>query len=99
MFPQTYVSKSLIQGKGLFAGETIGKDTIIGWVKNVACRNDGRHVLWITEETGYKVLCNLRYINHSDHPHACYYDDLSVVAIRDIRAHDEITHNYDCQEW
>ena len=58
MFPQTYVSKSLIHGKGLFAGEAVGKDTIIGWVKTLACHKDGRHVLWITEETGYEVLCD-----------------------------------------
>ena len=48
---------------------------------------------------GIEVLCNLKYINHSEDPNACYYDDLSVVALRDIEPHEEITHNYYSNDW
>jgi len=51
-------------------------------------------VLWISETEAMEVTCELKYINHADYPNACYYDDLSVVALRDIRAHEEITHDY-----
>jgi SET domain-containing protein len=45
------------------------------------------------------VSCNLKYINHADNPNACYYDDLTVAAIRDISANEEITHNYETADW
>ena len=46
---------------------------------------------------GIEVLCRFRYINHADDPNACYYDDFSVVALRDIWPGEEITHDYSCQ--
>ena len=67
---------------------------MIGWLKGKRTRQDGEHVLWISATEAIEVTCNLRYINHSDQPNACYYDDLSVVALADIEAHQEITHNY-----
>jgi len=33
-------------------------------------------------------------INHSDTPNATFYDNLDVCATRDIKAGEEITHNY-----
>jgi SET domain-containing protein len=45
------------------------------------------------------VICDLKYINHCERPNACYYDDLSVVALRDIEAGEEITHDYCCGDW
>ena len=51
-------------------------------------------MLWINASEAIEVSCELRYINHADDANACYYDDLSVVALRDIAAHQEITHNY-----
>ena len=94
-----YIADSSIHGKGLFAGGFIGSGTVIGWLEGKPSQIDGRYVLWVSENSGFEVEGELKYINHSDHPNACYYDDLSVVAIRNIRAHEEITHNYDCQEW
>ena len=99
MFPQTYVTSSPIHGSGLYSDENISKNTIIGWLTFVTCQKDSSHVLWIDEKSGYEVLCDLKFINHSDHPNACYYDDFSVMAICDIKAGEEITHNYDCGEW
>ena len=99
MAETTYVATSGIHGKGLFAGKTILQGTIIGWLNGRPSSNDGPYVLWISACEGIEVLCNLKYINHADDPNACYYDDLSVVALRDIKPGDEITHNYSCRDW
>ena len=90
----TYVADSKIHGKGLFAASRITRGSVIGWLEGVPCRHDGCYVLWISPTEAFEVTCDLRYINHADKPNACYYDDLSVVALRDIAAHQEITHNY-----
>ena len=50
--------------------------------------------MWVDDENGFLVKCDLRYINHSDTPNAAYYDDLEVCAVRDIEPGEEITHNY-----
>jgi len=99
MHQKTYVAASLIHGKGLFAKTAIAGGEVIGWLNGKPCSTDAAHVLWISERQGIEVLCDLRYINHSDDPNACYYDDLSVVALRDIEAHEEITHNYNSNDW
>lgn len=99
MQKNTYVAASAIHGKGLFANTAIPGDTIIGWLNGKPCSTDGAYILWISEREGIEVLCDLRYINHSDEPNACYYDDLSVVALRDIEPHEEITHNYNSNDW
>jgi len=90
-----YVSDSLIHGQGLFARINIPKDTIIGILQGKPCKRNGCYVLWLSETRGFKVSCDLKYINHADKPNACYYDDLSVVALRNIEANEEITHNYE----
>lgn len=95
----TYIAVSKIHGKGLFANTAIGSGTVIGWLNGKPCCSDGTYVLWISEHQGIEVLCDLRYINHSDNPNACYYDDLSVIALRDIAPHEEITHDYNSNNW
>ncbi len=99
MSDNIYVADSAIHGKGLFANTTIPDGATIGWLNGKPCSTDGDHVLWISEREGIEVLCDLRYINHSDEPNACYYDDLSVVALRDIDPYEEITHNYASNDW
>jgi len=99
MHKNTYVAASAIHGKGLFANSAIAGGDIIGWLNGKPCSTDGAYVLWIGERQGIEVLCDLRYINHADDPNACYYDDLSVVALRDIEPHEEITHNYNSNDW
>ena len=94
----TYVAESSIHGRGLFASTTIEKHTVIGYLQGKTTRKDGSYVLWLDQKTGFEVSCDLRFINHSETPNACYYDDLSVVAIRDIKAGEEITHNYEA-DW
>jgi len=53
----------------------------------------------LDEALAVEVTCDLKFINHSDRPNACYYDDLSVVALRDIETGEEITHDYACGDW
>jgi len=95
MKKQVCVDDSPIHGKGLFARCDILKGSIIGVVKGVVAKKDGPYVLWLNEEQGIRVRCNLRYINHSKQPNAAYYDTLEVIALRDIRRGEEITHNYE----
>ena len=95
----TFVAASRIHGKGLFAAAPISAGTVIGRLKTRSAKRDGTYVLWLSETRGVEVLCDLRFINHSVRPNACYYDDLSVVALRNIRKGEEITHDYGCGDW
>ena len=94
----TYVAKSPIHGQGLFAREPIARDSVIGHLEGEHTLQDGMYVLWIDEENGFEVSCDLKYINHHQKANACYYDDKTVVALRDIQAGEEITHNYEA-DW
>ena len=96
---RTYVANSDIHGRGLFAADDISSGSIIGYLQGKPSQADGTYVLWLSAAEAFEVECDLKYINHADEPNACYYDDLSVVALRDIRAGEEITHNYGCREW
>ena len=89
-----FVDDSPIHGRGLFAKNFIPSGTLIGVAQVRAAEEDGDHVLWVDENTGFHVQCNLRYINHSDAPNAAYYDSLEVCSVRDIKAGEEITHDY-----
>jgi SET domain-containing protein len=91
----TYVSDSNIHGKGLFARVDIPKSTVIGTIQGKPCKRNGPHVIWLSETEAFKVSCHLKFINHTDKPNACYYDDLTVVALRKIDKGEEITHNYE----
>ncbi len=95
----TYVDKSYIHGYGLYARIPIGKGSIIGKLEGRPSQEDGSYVLWLSETERFEVSCHLKYINHSDSPNACYYDDLTVVAIRDIATDEEITHDYEAADW
>jgi SET domain-containing protein len=94
-----YIASSKIHGQGLFADCHIPAGTIIGWLQGIPCKRDGSHVLWLSADEAIEVTCELRYINHSDDPNACYYDDLSVMALRDIHPQEEITHDYASNDW
>ena len=98
MIKNTYVAPSRIHGSGLFARIPIKGGEVIGYLQGRPSKVDGDYVLWISETQGIEVLCDLRYINHSEKPNACYYDDLSVVALRDIAPDEEITHDYACDD-
>ena len=54
----------------------------------------GDHVLWLGEENGVYVWCDVAVTNHSEEPTAAYYDTLEVCALTDIATGEEITHDY-----
>ena len=89
-----YVSESPIHGRGLYAARIIKEGEVLGKLEGEATKVDGPHVLWLTDETGFKVNCDLRFINHSKKPNAIYYDDLTVVALCEIAVDEEIMHDY-----
>ncbi len=93
--PHSYhVAESSIHGKGVFASRQISKGEILGTLRTTPAKTNGSHVLWITEDNKVRVHCDLRYVNHSELANACYYDTLEVVALRDIKKGEEITHDY-----
>lgn len=94
MVKKVYIKESNIHGLGLFAKNRIRQGEVIGAINPTPVEINGPHVLWVTEHEGHMVDGPLRYINHSVDPNACYYDDLTVVALQDIQPGDEITHNY-----
>jgi SET domain-containing protein len=92
---KVYVDDSNIHGKGLFAKTHIAAGEVIGIANGEHTKRNGPHVLWLDNKTGFHVQCEMRFINHSDEPNACYYDNLEVCAIRNIAPGEEITHNYE----
>ena len=95
MSKKIFVAESPIHGKGLFAKKHINQGEVIGIIEGKKTSRNGPHVLWFSEKTAIKVKCDLRFINHSDKPNACYYDTREVIALRDIPPGEEITHNYE----
>jgi len=94
MVKKVEVKQSHIHGMGLFAKHKIYQGEVIGAIKPKPAKKNGPHVLWVTAEEGHKVDGPLKFINHCPNPNACYYDDLTVVALQDIAPGDEITHDY-----
>lgn len=94
--PLVYVKESVIHGKGLFAKQMIKAGAIIGEITGTPAAHDGPYVLWLDEDNqqAIEVQNVFKYINHNEKPNACYYDDLTVVALRDIKKDEEITHHY-----
>ncbi|MEM7396124.1 MAG: SET domain-containing protein, partial [Verrucomicrobiota bacterium] len=92
--PRVKAKKSKIHGMGLFADQRIRKGTVIGRCEVRRTRKPGDYTLWLDEETGFDVVCNLRFINHSKKPNVAYYDDFEVVALKNIRAGEELVHDY-----
>ncbi len=88
------VGPSPIHGMGLFAAQRIAAGQIIGRIEGMVRTEDGPHVLWVSEHFGVEVTNAMRFINHDENPNACYYDDMTVAALRDIEAGEEITHHY-----
>lgn len=90
------VQDSPVHGRGLFAAQTIAKGTELGVCKTRKAKRDGPYVLWLDDEgeERYRVLCDLRFINHSKKANVAYYDDLTVVALKRIKAGEELLHDY-----
>lgn len=88
------VKTSSIHGKGLFALKTIKKGQIIGHITGNKTTKSSAYTLWIERNYSIEVEGPLKYINHSKQANACYYDDLTVVALKTINKDEEITHDY-----
>lgn len=89
------VGESPVHGTGLFASADIEEGTLLGLCTARAAKKDGPHVLWLDDgKQPMRVTCKLRYINHDPKPNVAYYEDLSVEALRDIRAGEELLHHY-----
>lgn len=97
--PRLYrVASSPLHGKGLFAARAIAADTVLGWCDTRPCDEPGLHTLTLADGRQLDVCCTLKYINHGRPANVIYYDDLSVVALRDIQAGEELLHDYG-DEW
>lgn len=94
------VRESKLHGRGLFAAQSISEGTELGLCKARRTSDEGAHVLWIDDDgkEKYQVQCDLKYINHGKRPNVAYYDDLTVVALKKIRAGEELLHDYG-DEW
>lgn len=91
------VKESEIHGKGLFSTEKILKNCVLGKCQVTKTKKQNAYTLWIGNEM-IDVTCDFKYINHSKKPNVIYYDDLTVVALRNIKPGEELTHQYDPDE-
>lgn len=93
----TYVKKSPIHGRGVFARRHLGRGTYIGRYHGNTTTRNGRYVLWVLQDDGGHVGINgrngLRFLNHSRRPNAEFIGN-ELFATRIIRAHEEITIDY-----
>ena len=89
------VKKSNIKnaGKGVFAGENINKDDLIGIFKGFKVNADGIHVLWLDEDHAIEVTNDMKYVNHSKNPNAGLWG-VELYAIKDIKKNEEIFFDY-----
>ena len=91
----TFVKDSPLHGKGLFAAQDIQQDTVIGTLQGKPVSHDGLHVLWMNDgQDKFQVENDLKFINHSKQANVAYYDDFTVVALKDIQQGEELLHNY-----
>jgi SET domain-containing protein len=90
-----FVKDSAVHGKGLFAKVAIKKGTVIGTLEGKLTLNDGLHVLLMNDcKEKFKVTNVLKFINHHKNPNVAYYDDYTVVALKNITADSELLHDY-----
>ncbi len=101
IFMSILVRDSEIHGKGIFAGDFIKRDSVIGIYHGPRVQEDGTYVLWIDcEKDGIYGIdgCNeLRFTNHSSAPNASF-EGPELIALRDIEAGEELTFHYG-DEW
>lgn len=88
-----FVAKSKLHGLGMFAAVDIPAGEQIGELVGRPTHDDGIYVLWITDELGLEVQNDLKYINHG-RPANCELTDVDVVTLTDIKAGEELLHDY-----
>ncbi len=92
------VKNSPLHGKGLFAKKALPADVVLGTCKTKKTKEPGLYTLTFDDGSQLDVTCKLKYINHSKQANVIYYDDLSVMTLRDIEAGEELLHDYG-EEW
>ena len=101
MAKDTYVKRSRIHGRGLFARRRLTRGRFIGSYEGRPTRRNGRYVLWIPGNNGALEGIHgtgpLRYVNHSPRPNATFYGP-HLFSLRRIAPHEEITIDYG-DEW
>lgn len=106
---KTYLDKSPIEGLGVFAEEDIPKGTIVweftpgldiivedhGYLPKVQWDFLEKYSFW-DKQTNQWILSadNDKFTNHSDDPNTRPKRSGKMVALRDIKAGEEITANY-----
>jgi SET domain-containing protein len=100
---QIYICNSIIEGRGIRAGEDIKKGETItifrGPLKfkiNKNKRDALSHPDWVGVKKDYWIDPEKpqKFLNHSCSPNACIKTKLSLVAFRDIKEGEEITFDY-----
>lgn len=93
----TYIKRSPIHGRGLFARDRIPRGRRIGVYRGPSTTRNGKYVLWVLEHDGSRRGIAgrnaLRFLNHSTRPNA-EFRGAELFATRLIRPHDEITIDY-----
>ena len=108
--PKTEVRESAIHGRGLFAAGDISKDEIVAVkgghiVDRKTLREEITPVLgpveiqigddlFIAPVTAEERELSMLYLNHSCNPNLGVIGEITFVAIRDIRAGEELTHDW-----
>jgi SET domain-containing protein len=109
--PKTEVRESKIHGRGLFATADIAKDEIVAVkgghiVDGKTLRERITPVLgpveiqlddnlFIAPVTNEERELSMLYLNHSCDPNLGMRGEITFVAMRDIRADEELTHDWD----
>lgn len=92
-----YTKESGIHGNGLFARNTIRKGDYMGEYDGPIVSENDSHVLWVEKYDDVWVGRNgqnlLRYINHSNKPHAEFVG-FKLFAMQDILPNEEVTIDY-----
>ncbi len=93
-----YVAPSAIHGLGLFARRPLPRETLIGTYLGRPTRRNGKHVLWVWDESaerweGLDGTNEMRFLNHSDAPNA-EFDGFDLYSLRKIDKDEEITFDY-----
>ncbi|MGB4076223.1 MAG: SET domain-containing protein-lysine N-methyltransferase [Minisyncoccia bacterium] len=101
---RVYVKESSIQGRGLYASESIPRGKIIERINGARVRrrprspHEAKRIMnWvgIGKETWIKTAGTpFRYINHSCEPNAAIIGTKTVIAVRNIKKDEEISIDY-----
>ena len=93
----TYIKKSRIHGRGLFAKRTIAPGRHLGSYVGPRTSRNGRYVLWVRLRNGklrgIEGRNALRFLNHSRRPNAVFHGP-ELFSLRRISRYEEITIDY-----